>query len=95
MWFILNWEILASRNWTALKSTVFRIAQRALTVWFEFRTHIKDSLLTHLFYIVKHENLFDYKSSCFENEKHQTRVSLLLELVSDAYLTEISITDKL
>ena len=26
------------------------------------------------------------KTSCFENEKHQTRVSLLLELVSDAYL---------
>ena len=31
--------------------------------------------------------MFDYKLSCFENEKHQTRVSLLLELVSDAYLT--------
>ena len=29
----------------------------------------------------------DCKSSCFENEKHQTQVSLLLELVSDAYLT--------
>ena len=33
--------------------------------------------------------LCNYKSSCFENEKHQTRVSLLLELVSDAYLTAI------
>ena len=31
--------------------------------------------------------IFDYKSSCFENEQHQTRVSLLLELVSDAYIT--------
>ena len=30
---------------------------------------------------------FIYKSSCFENEKQQTRVSLLLELVSDAYVT--------
>ena len=25
--------------------------------------------------------------ACFENEKHQTRVLLLLELISDAYLT--------
>ena len=37
--------------------------------------------------IVKHKDIFDYKSSCFENEKHQTRVLLLLELVSDVYLT--------
>ena len=40
-----------------------------------------------VFYIVKHEDLVDYKSSCFGNEKHQTRVSLLLELVSNAYFT--------
>ena len=38
-------------------------------------------------FMIKHEDLFDYKSNCFENEKHQTRVSLLLELVNDAYLT--------
>ena len=37
--------------------------------------------------VIKHEDLVDYKSSCFENEKHQTQVSLLLELFSDAYLT--------
>ena len=37
--------------------------------------------------MVKRENLVDYKSNCFENEKHQTQVSLLIELVSDAYLT--------
>ena len=39
--------------------------------------------------LIKHEDLiFDNKLSYFENEKHQTRVSLLLELVIDAYLTE-------
>ena len=37
--------------------------------------------------MVKHDDLVDYKSSCFENEKQQTRVSFLLELVSNAYLT--------
>ena len=47
-------------------------------------TTFKQVLTLFLFYIVKHEDLVDYKSSCFENEKHQTRVSLLLELVSDA-----------
>ena len=31
--------------------------------------------------------IFDYKSSCFKIKKHQTQVSLLLELVCDAYLT--------
>ena len=45
------------------------------------------SRITPTKYKVKHEDLFDYKSICFENEKHQTRVSLLLELVSDVYLT--------
>ena len=34
-----------------------------------------------LLYSQTREFIFDYKSSCFENEKHQTRVSLLLELV--------------
>ena len=34
---------------------------------------------------------FDYKSSCFENEKQQTRVSPILELVSDAYLTGLQL----
>ena len=37
--------------------------------------------------MVKHDDLVDYKSSCFENEKHQIQVSFLLELVSEAYLT--------
>ena len=31
--------------------------------------------------------IIDYKSRCSENQKHQTRVSFLLELVSDACLT--------
>ena len=34
---------------------------------------------------------FDYNLSCFENEKHQTQVSLLLELVSDAYLSPLQL----
>ena len=46
-----------------------------------------DKVQNLLFYIVKHKDLVEYKSSCFENEKHQTRVLSLLELVSDAGLT--------
>ena len=39
--------------------------------------------------MIKHEDLiFDNKLSYFKNEKRQTRVSLLLEFFSDAYLTE-------
>ena len=54
-----------------------------------YQCFLSSSFQEFLFYIIKHEDLiFDNILSCFENEKHQTRVLLLLELVSDAYLTK-------
>ena len=38
-------------------------------------------------YTIKHKTECFFKSSRLKDEKHQTRVSLLLELVSDVYLT--------
>ena len=38
-------------------------------------------------YIIKHKTGCFFKLTRLKDEKHQTRVSLLLELVSDVYLT--------
>ena len=48
--------------------------------------HILFFLLQNRSKIVRTKN-FLLETKLLKNEKHQTRVSLLLELVSDAYLT--------
>ena len=70
-----------------VKVTQYKVVERFLAVVSLFTAFCEPDGRCFLAAWAISNSIFLYKLSCFENEKHQTRFSLLLELVSDAYLT--------